>query len=162
MNRLNISRMLLLSGLLAALIPLAGPAQADIVKCVNGAGHATLTDQPCAANEVATRLEEGGTAPAQDASANAQPGAQADSQPADATPEASEVIPAPASGQPALTRVALPAGESALPPSQWKANLAVHRPAARAFALDAATLKAARLSMQLMDEEEHQQKLASR
>jgi hypothetical protein len=53
----------LIAALLAAPAAWAGP---DIVKCVDGGGHVTLTDQPCADGAAGERLatgNEGGGAP---------------------------------------------------------------------------------------------------
>ncbi|MGH8854407.1 MAG: DUF4124 domain-containing protein [Telluria sp.] len=49
-------RQLCLSILLAAMAAPATYAGADIVKCVDGAGRVTLTDQPCESGAVIKRL----------------------------------------------------------------------------------------------------------
>lgn len=45
----------------AAVVALAAPATfaADIVKCVDPAGHVTLTDQPCETGSASIRVERG-------------------------------------------------------------------------------------------------------
>jgi hypothetical protein len=50
-----------LSAALASLAPIA-PAQAgDIVKCIDGGGHATFTDQPCPSGAASVKLSVDGS-----------------------------------------------------------------------------------------------------
>src|SRR5476649_1284302 len=137
MNRHHFIRAVSLAGLLAIS---GGMAHADIIKCVDAEGHATLTDQDCPRNEAQVAPQE---VAAVAAMADVPDQAQADA------PRAH------------VTRVVLSAGTPALPPKSWEATHA-HPAPMRAFALDAATLKAARVTMQLLDAQTHAQKVASR
>ena len=49
-----------LMSMIAAMVLAAPAAMAgnDIVKCVDGGGHVTLTDQPCGAGASTVRLEQ--------------------------------------------------------------------------------------------------------
>lgn len=137
MNRHHIIRVLSLAGLLAIS---GGMAHADIIKCVDAEGHATLTDQGCPRNEAQLAPQEvAAVAPM----ADAQDRVEAEA------PRAH------------VTHIVLSAGAPVLPPKSWEATHA-HPVPTRAFALDAATLKAARVTMELQDAQWHQQKLASR
>jgi len=137
MNRHHFISAVSLAGLLAIS---GGMAHADIIKCVDAEGHATLTDQDCPRNEARVAPQE---VAAVAAMADVPDQAQADA------PRAH------------VTRVVLSAGTPALPPKSWEATHA-HPAPMRAFALDAATLKAARVTMQLLDAQTHAQKVASR
>ena len=115
--------MLSLAAVAATPAVLAG---SDILKCVDGAGHITLTDQPCESGAQATRLVSN-AAPEQYASAGS----------AETRPLAVQRYEAP----PALHRQ-----------QAWRAQVAQRdRPLAR----DVATLKAARAQLLLIDSERH-------
>lgn len=132
MNRHLFISAVSLAGLLAAS---GGMARADIIKCVDAEGHATLTDQDCPRNEAPVALQEvAAVAPMADAPGEAP--------------------------RPQVTRIVLSAAAPALPPKSWEATHA-HPAPTRSFSLDAATLKAARVTMQLLDAQVHQQKVAS-
>ena len=136
MNRHHFISAVSLAGLLAIS---GGMAHAGIIKCVDAEGHATLTDQGCPRDEAEVAPQEvAAVAPM----AGAPDQAQAEA------PRAH------------VTRIVLSAGAPALPPKSWEATH-LHPGPTRAFALDAATLKAARVTMQLQDAQAHQQKVAS-
>ena len=124
---------------LASLLAIScGMARADIVKCVDAEGHATLTDQGCPSNEAQMAAQ---------AVAAVAPMADVPSEEAAAEAPRAHV-----------TRIVLPA--PALPPKSWEATHS-HPLPTRSFSLDTATLKAARVTMQLLDAQAHQQKVAS-
>lgn len=102
---------------------LAAPALAgEIVKCVDGTGHVTLTDQPCAAGAAIVPIMR------------------------DMPPPAARDAAAPASAAPIAQRHVLPAAD--LPQPAWKRpNLATPARLAR----DVATLKEARRMLMLQD-----------
>lgn len=132
MNRHLFISAVSLAGLLAIS---GGVARADIIKCVDAEGHVTLTDQDCPRNEaVLAQQEVAAVVPMADVP--------------DQAPRAQ------------VTRVVLSADAPALPPKSWESTHA-HPAPTRSFALDAATLKAARVTMQLLDAQTHQQKMAS-
>jgi hypothetical protein len=121
----------LLSMFAAIATVLAGPAMAgnDIVKCVDAAGHVTLTDQPCAAGAASVRLE--------------QDNAAADV-PANAAADAPAGVPNRSTAAP--RRYVLPAVD--LRQGAWR-RPDLSRPAP--LAQDVATLKAARRMLMLQD-----------
>ena len=119
----------LLAAAAAILAAPAAMAGSDIVKCVDGGGHVTLTDQPCPSGSSGVRLSTGVGA---DGSA-----AQGGSGTAGST-GSSDPEPVTASATPTPQRHVLPAAD--LRHASWK------QPAARPapLAADVATLKAAR------------------
>ena len=123
MKRLASQLTLVFTAIAAAPAALAG---SEILKCVDAAGHVTLTDQPCESGAQATRLVS-----------------VAGSESAPAATEAQ---------QPALQRYEAP---HALQRQQaWRPRVAQvqqDRPLAR----DVATLKAARAQLLLTDAERH-------
>lgn len=114
---------------LAALAALpAAQAGSEIMKCVDSAGHVTLTDQPCASGTRATRL----VVVAAPEAAAAEPAAPA----------------APQQG--AVQRYEAP--PAMLRQQDWRPRVASRdRPLAR----DVATLKAARAQLMLLDADRH-------
>jgi hypothetical protein len=115
----------LLSLIVAALAAPPGVlAGSDIVKCVDQAGHLTLTDQPCTAGAATVRLS---TEPAAESAA---PSAMADVE------------------APPLSVEHLPRRQPMLRPGGWKTPAAGP---AKPLARDVATLKAARVQLLLMD-----------
>lgn len=146
MSRHIVTRLLLRVGFLLATV---GPAHAEVFKCVDQGGSVTFTDVPCKSQLSA------GTEPLTPASEAAEAGAIQAAE-ADAVPAA----PAPARA-PAITRISLAASELPSVARQRQA-VAARRPASQPFALDAATLKAARYTLTQRDSIMHQQKLAAR
>ena len=78
MKRLATQLTLVFAAIAAAPAALAG---SEVLKCVDGAGHVTLTDQPCESGSRVTRLSSGSApdsqpAPAAAANEAAAPGAQ--------------------------------------------------------------------------------------
>ncbi|MES2760229.1 MAG: DUF4124 domain-containing protein [Pseudomonadota bacterium] len=130
MNRQTIRSSLLFTALFAASAAFAGSA--DIVKCVDQEGRVTLTDNQCSAGVqtvVLAAAEE--PAPAEAAT--------------DTAVVAAETVAVPAARR--ITRLTY----TAPPPIQhdsWSAPRAKNRMLAR----DVETLKAARLSMQVLDQ----------
>jgi hypothetical protein len=124
MNRHTIRTSMFVTAMLAASAAFAG---ADIVKCVDQDGHVTLTDSSC--GEGAGKVVVAGSAE---------------------TPVASdETIAAPA--VPAVRRVTVQ--RYLLPPAELRqAGWTSARPATRPLARDVETLKAAKLSMQVLDD----------
>lgn len=127
-------RLASLSLVLAAIAaPPAALAGSDILKCVDGAGNVTLTDQPCESGSRATRMVVGSPAapaPVQDASL-----AAADTAPAAEQPQAT-----------AVQRFA--ASPRMQQQHDWRPRMPQRdRPLAR----DVATLKAARAQLLLSD-----------
>lgn len=117
---------LFVSALLAASAAFGG---ADIVKCVDQEGHVTLTDSHCGAAAESVVV----VAASEDTSTGA----------------SDEAIAAPAA--PAVRRVTVQ--RYVLPPEQPRqASLSTPHPPSRALARDVETLKAARLSMKVLDE----------
>lgn len=118
----------LAASLAASLAPLA-PAQAgDIVKCVDGGGHATFTDQPCPAGSTGRVLSVDGSGSQGGSGLTASTGSSA--------PEPAVAAMAPAAPP---QRHVLPAAD--LRHDAWR-RPAGARPAT--LARDVATLKAAR------------------
>lgn len=137
MNRHIIIRLLLLAAV-------AGPAHAEVYKCMDQGGNATLTDVPCA---------------------SLAPGAPEDyAAAAVAVPEAEQeqapvAAPVRAASVPVITRISLAAGE--MPALARQRQAVARRTAGQPFALDAATLKAARYTLTARDSAATQQKLAA-
>lgn len=126
-SRLSTRLTLVLAALAAAPAALAG---SEIMKCVDAAGHVTLTDRPCENGARATRLL---IVPASDAA----PAAPAEPATADAQPGAVQRYEAP----PAMLRQ-----------QDWRPRVQQRdRPLAR----DVATLKAARAQLTLIDADRH-------
>jgi hypothetical protein len=126
MNRHTIRCSIFVTAMLAASAASAG---ADIVKCVDQNGHVTLTDAQCGEGVQTVLVESSGETPAVAAP--------------DETPAAPAV--------PAARRVTVQ--RYLLPPAELKrAYWAGARPASRPLARDVETLKAARLSMQVLDD----------
>ncbi|WP_295997218.1 hypothetical protein [Rugamonas sp.] len=133
MKRHQLISTLALSGLLAFC---GGAARADVVKCVDQEGHATLTDQGCADGEVAEAPSEH-VAPANDEAVTPRGAVAHDAQVARLAPAAAMRAMRAKSWE--ATRVQLPRGPSP----------------------DALTMKAARMTMQMLDEQAHQAKLVA-
>ncbi|MET0856492.1 MAG: DUF4124 domain-containing protein [Telluria sp.] len=130
MNRTTIRTSLFLTAMLAASATFAGT---DIVKCVDQDGHVTLTDSQCGAAAEQVLVAAG----------------------SDAMPAAEETIDTPAvqavEAVPAVRRVAVQ--RFVLPPAALRqSSWAAPRPASRPLARDVETLKAARVSMQVLDQ----------
>jgi hypothetical protein len=126
MQRHTIRTSIFVAAMMAASASFAG---ADIVKCVDQDGHVTLTDSQCSA-AASTVLVAGPTE-------------------APAAAAAEEMAAAPA--VPAVRRVSVE--RHLLPPAEARATtVSSRRPASRPLARDVETLKAARLSMQVLDE----------
>lgn len=132
-------RALSITGWLAAALPAivvslapVAPAQAgDIVKCIDGSGHATFTDQPCPAGSIGRLLSIDGAG----AGSTSQGGSGLTASTGSSDPEA-----------PAATVAAAPPQRHVLPAADLRHD-AWKRPAgARPASLsrDVATLKAAR------------------
>lgn len=130
MNHHTVRATMFVAAMLAASASFAG---ADIVKCVDKDGHVTLTDSQCGEGEGEVIVAGAAEAPAADADVIAAPATPA-------TPAA-----------PAVRR--LTAERSALPPASLRqSSWSAPRPASRQLARDVETLKAARLSMQVLDQ----------
>jgi hypothetical protein len=124
MNRQTIRTSLFATAMLAASAAFAG---ADIVKCVDQDGHVTLTDSHC--SDGIEKVLVAGSAE---------------------TPAASDEMSA-APTVPAVRRVTVQ--RYVLPPAELRqASWTSVRPASRQLARDVETLKAARLSMHVLDE----------
>lgn len=122
----------------------AALAGSEIVKCIDGAGHVTLTDQPCSGNATSVRLAP---TPLIIAESVAVGGALTE-------PEAeAEMAP------PQLASVERHTTRSLLRQASWKTPAA---PRSRPLASDVATLKAARLQMIMLDSARRQPALAVR
>lgn len=123
----------LAASLAASLAPLA-PAQAgDIVKCVDGGGHATFTDQPCPAGSTGRVLS------VDSAGSGAQGGSGLTASTGSSAPESAVATVAAMTPAAPPQRHVLPAAD--LRHDAWK-RPAGARPAT--LARDVATLKAAR------------------
>lgn len=118
---------------------------ADIVKCVDHEGHATLTDQVCAGGEMTE-------APREYALAQSQSQSQT---------YASDEAVAEEPVRPAVTHVTLSTGTRALPPKSWEATHVARAQALRGPSPDMMTIKAAHMTMQMLDEQSHQSKLVA-
>ena len=105
-------------------------AGADIVKCVDGAGHVTLTDQACDSGTATVRLARA------DAQSNTQSDARSDDAAGDSVPRA-DVHP-------------LASEQRILPPPVHRSHVAP-RVKARPMMRDVATLKAARAQFLVLD-----------
>jgi hypothetical protein len=123
MNRKTIRSSIFITAMLAASAAFAG---ADIVKCVDQDGHVTLTDSGCSEGAEKVVVMGSGDSPA-----------AAEDMPA---------APAPAVRRVVVQRYVLPPAE--LRQGNWTRTRTASRPLAR----DVETLKAARLSMQVLDE----------
>ncbi|MFC4932725.1 DUF4124 domain-containing protein [Massilia sp. GCM10023247] len=124
-SQLSSQLALALAALAATPAALAG---SEIMKCVDASGHVTLTDQPCASGERATRLLV--VAAAEPASASG---------------------PESAAGQPSAAQ-RYDASPAMLRQQDWRPRMANRdRPLAR----DVATLKAARAQLMLIDADRH-------
>lgn len=123
MNRNTLRSSIFITAMLAASAALAG---ADIVKCVDQDGRVTLTDSQCSAG-VQTLVVAG--------SADAPPAA-----------DDSAALPAAPVARRTIQRVVLASAQ--LRHDNWSSQ----RPKTKMFARDIETLKAARLSMQVLDE----------
>ena len=121
MKRLATQLSFVFAAIAAAPAALAG---SDILKCVDGAGHVTLTDQPCESGARATRL----------ASA--------------ATPESASDTPAAGSEAQPVTVQRYEAPPALVHQQTWRARVPNRD---RALARDVATLKAARAQLLLSD-----------
>lgn len=125
MKRHAIRTSIFAAAMMAASAAFAG---ADIVKCVDQDGHVTLTDSHCS-NGAPTVLVAG-------------------SAESPAVAVAEETAAAPAA--PVVRRVSV--ARYLLPPAEARATTSPsRRPASRPLARDVETLKAARLSMQVLD-----------
>ncbi|MEW6369845.1 MAG: DUF4124 domain-containing protein [Pseudomonadota bacterium] len=140
MKRLASQLSLMLAALAAAPAALAGT---EILKCVDRAGHVTLTDQPCEGAARATRMTPG---------------------------SASESASYGGSGATSATGSGSGAEPQAAPLQRYAATPTMHRqqdwrprmPARdRPLARDVATLKAARAQMMLLDADRQQPQLAT-
>jgi hypothetical protein len=133
MKRHTIRTSMFVTAMLAASAAFAG---ADIVKCVGQDGRVTLTDSHCSegVEKVIVAAAAETPAAAEDTSAAADVAAVADS------PAVSPVR------RVTVQRMVLPPSE--LRQSAWAAP----RPASRPLARDVETLKAARMSMQVLDQ----------
>ena len=120
---------LFISAMLAASAAFAG---ADIVKCVDQNGHVTLTDSQCSEG-VQTVVVPG--------SADAPAAASEDVQPADTA-----TLPAAPAARRTIQRIVV------APAQMQRDSWSAPRPSGRMLARDVETLKAARLSMQVLDE----------
>lgn len=154
MNHPTLIRLLLRGCIVIATV---GSAHAEVFKCVDREGHVTLTDIPCksqlsdtpeAAAPVAAETAHTTVADVPDI-----PDAAPDPAPA----AAAAAAPAPAQ---AITRISLAASELPSVARQRQA-VAARRPAGQPFALDTATLKAARYTLAMRDSVMQQQKLAA-
>lgn len=122
----TICRTLFLAGLLVGTAALADP---ELRRCTDPAGHVTLTDEPC--------LQDAPVAAPQSESAEA----------ADAAPPTSAAADPVKVNKPAPRQRAQVDPAAAARQSEWAKNAAAHR-----FSLDAETLKAARLNLQMRDD----------
>ena len=127
---------LMLAAVAAAPAALAGT---EVLKCVDSAGHVTLTDQPCAGAARVTRMSFG---------SSSESASQGGSGSTSATASGSGVEPQPVP----LQRYA------ATPRMQQQHDWRPRMPARdRPLARDVATLKAARAQMMLLDADRQQQ-----
>jgi hypothetical protein len=141
MNRKTFRSSLLLTALFAASAAFANSA--DIVKCVDQDGRVTLTDNQCSAGVQTVVVPASAEAPAAPA---------ADAQAVD--PAAATAAPAPARRVTRMAFTPMP-----IQHDSWSAP----RGKSRMLARDVETLKAARLSMQVLDQasaSNRQQRLA--
>jgi hypothetical protein len=123
MNRQTIRTSMFVIALLAASAAFAG---VDIVKCVDRDGHLTLTDSQCGEGVQTVLVTSAGESP---------------------VAAAAEESPA----APAARRV--PVQRFVLPPAEMRPTVSISpRPNSRMLARDVETLKAARLSMRMLDE----------
>ncbi|MEW6022586.1 MAG: DUF4124 domain-containing protein [Pseudomonadota bacterium] len=124
---------LTLAALAAAPAALAG---SDILKCVDGAGNVTLTDQPCESGARATRMSVASPS----SSPSGSPAAQ------DADPAIVDAAPAAEAHPMAVQRFA--ASPRMQQQHDWRPRMP---PRDRPLARDVATLKAARAQLLLSD-----------
>lgn len=127
MNRPTFRTSIFVASMLAASAAFAG---ADIVKCVDNSGRVTLTDSQCSEG-VQTVLLAAAAAPA--AASN------------DAQAAETAALPAQAARRTSIERIVLAPAQ--LKHDSWSAPRA-----ARMLSRDVETLKAARVSMQVLDE----------
>ena len=106
-------------------------AGSDIVKCVDGAGHVTLTDQACDSGTATVRLARA------DAQSDPQSDVQSDAAGGDSVPRAD--------------RHPLATEQRILPPPPVHRSHVAPRVKARPMMLDVATLKAARAQFLVLD-----------
>lgn len=129
MNRHTFRSSIFITALLAASAAFAG---ADVVKCVDQDGHVTLTDAQCGAgvqSVVVAGVAEGAPQAAAEQAAD------------------TAMLPATAAGRRVATqRVAFAPAQ--IQHDSWSSK----RPSGRMLSRDVETLKAARLSMQVLDE----------
>jgi hypothetical protein len=130
MKRHSFRTSIFISAMLAASAAFAG---ADIVKCVDQNGHVTLTDAQCSEG-VQTVLVTGAADTPADGSAET------------ASADTAMLPAAPAARRTPIQRIVLAPAQ--MQHDSWSA----HRPSGRMLARDVETLKAARLSMQVLDE----------
>ncbi len=126
MNRNTFRSSIFITAMLAASAAFAG---ADIVKCVDQDGRVTLTDSQCGTG-VQTLVVAG----------------SADTPATDAESLDSAALPAAPVARRTIRRVVL------APAQMRHDNWSSQRPSGKMFARDIETLKAARLSMQVLDE----------
>jgi hypothetical protein len=119
-------RTLFLASLLVGTAALADP---ELRRCIDPVGHVTLTDEPC--------LQDDSVAPPKSDSAEAADVA------ASTNPAADPVK----ANKPVPRQRAQLAPAAAARQSEWAKNATAHR-----FSLDAETLKAARLNLQMRDD----------
>ena len=140
MKRMASRLSIILAALAATPAALAG---SDILKCVDGTGHVTLTDQPCESGARATRLAVSDAPAAAPASVSA---------PASAPASASAEPVLPNAQPQATTMQRYEASPAMLRQQDWRPRVPNRdRPLAR----DVATLKAARAQLMLIDSERH-------
>lgn len=128
---------LILAALAAAPAALAG---SDILKCVDGAGNVTLTDQPCESGARATRMSVASPSSSPSGSPSGSPAAQ------DAGPAIVDATPAAEAHPMAVQRFA--ASPRMQQQHDWRPRMP---PRDRPLARDVATLKAARAQLLLSD-----------
>lgn len=119
-------RTLFLAGLL---VGTAAQADPELRRCIDPAGHVTLTDEPC--------QQDDAVAPPQSESAEA----------ADVSASSSPVADPVKVNKPAPRQRAQLDPAAVARQSEWAKNAAAHR-----FSPDAETLKAARLNLQMRDD----------
>ncbi|MCW2665030.1 MAG: hypothetical protein JWP83_6182 [Mycobacterium sp.] len=128
MNRQTFRASIFITAMLAASAASAG---GDIVKCVDQNGHVTLTDAQCGEGAQTVVVAGGAEAPA-----------AADA----ASPESAVQSAAPVARRMAIERIVLAPAQ--MQHDSWSAP----RPSGRMLSRDVETLKAARASMQVLDE----------
>lgn len=147
----------------AALTATATLARADIIRCVDRAGHVTLTDAGCPAGSSGDVLQAGGRARAADEDtitidrlpADTSQSADNGSDGADTGVLLTTASTATAAPARAIERMSYQAGE--LPPPAR----VIPMPARRTVTLDASTLQQAHETMLMMDNANRQHKLVA-